>query len=70
MIRLALGLIAIGSWYFGMIAGTVGVVIAAAGLMVLGTAAASRCSVTYMLDANTMSEAEKNRLTQKGIKYE
>ena len=70
LIRLLFAAVAIGSWYFGVVAGTIGLVLAITGFMILGTAALSRCSVTYFMKANTMGANEKARLDAKGIKYE
>ena len=57
-------------WLSGVITGVVGVTLGILALMILATAAISRCSITYMLKANTMSEQEKAKLAAKGIKYE
>ena len=70
IIRTLFALIAISSWYFGWIAGTIGIILAIAGIMILGTAAISKCGVTYFLNANTMSSEEKTKLDAKGVKYE
>jgi hypothetical protein len=71
--RVIRAIIAIGvlvSWYFGVIAGTVGLILGILAIMILGTAAAARCSITYMADANTMTRSEKMKLDEKGINYE
>lgn len=70
LIRFLIALTAIGSWYFGTIAGTIGLIAAIIGWMLLGTAVVSRCSVTYFINSNTMGVKEKARLNAKGIKYE
>jgi len=70
LIRVLLAAAAISSWYFGVIAGTIGLILAIMGFMILGTAALSRCSITYFMNKNTMSAKEKARLDAKGVKYE
>lgn len=70
LIRVVISLAAIGSWYFGAVAGSIGLLLGISGLMLLGTAAISRCSVTYFLNSNTMGAKEKAKLDAKGIKYE
>jgi len=70
LLRVAFFLIVAVSWYFGIIAGTIATVLGVFATMLLGTAAVSRCSLTYMFDGNTMSDADKKRLDEKGITYE
>jgi len=50
--------------------GTVGVVLAVVGAMVLATAVVSRCSITYMLGACTIGPQERAALDARGISYE
>ena len=57
-------------WLSGILPGAVGVVLGILALMILVTAVVSRCSITYILKINTMSEQEKAKLAAKGIKYE
>lgn len=70
LIRVVLALGVLAAWSFGMVSGIVGTVLAIFSVMILGTAAVSRCGVTYWMDANTMSEKDKQRLDAKGISYE
>ena len=70
IIRVILAVAAIVSWYFGLVTGLVGTLLAIFALMILGTAATARCGITYWLDANTMSIKEKQTLDRKGILYE
>jgi hypothetical protein len=70
LIRFGFALLAISSWYFGIITGIIGVILAVSGFMILGTATISRCSITYFMNANTMGEAEKSKLAEKGIQFE
>lgn len=70
IIRLVLAVIAIASWYFGLVTGLIGTILGIFALMILGTAATARCGVTYWLDINTMSSKEKKILDRKGILYE
>ena len=60
----------ITGWFFGIATGVLGIVLFVFAIMLLGTVASSRCGVTYWLDGNTMSTAEKEKLDNKGIKYE
>jgi len=70
LIRVIVALAILASWYFGYITGAIGTILGVLALMILGTAAAARCSITYMANGNTMSEAEKAKLRAKGINYE
>lgn len=70
VIRMVIALAVLASWFFGVISGVVGVVLGIIALMILGTAAVARCGVTYWMNANTMSKAEKKKLDDKNICYE
>lgn len=70
VIRTVLALAAIASWYFGVLAGMIGIIVASFGLMIIGTALSARCTLTYLAKSNTMSEEEKTLLDSKQIKYE
>ena len=70
MIRTISALAALVAWTLGAITGVLGVMLGILALMVLGTAVISRCSITYMIQANTMSAGEKAELDTRGIKYE
>lgn len=70
IIRALFALGGIASWYFGALTGTIGIIIAVFGLMILGTAISSRCTITYLAKKNTMSGIEKAKLDSKEIKYE
>ena len=70
LIRITIAAVGIGSWYFGALAGTIGLAAAIVGFMLTGTALISRCSITYFLKSNTMGAAERAKLDARGIKYE
>lgn len=70
LLRAVISIVVLASWYFGYVAGTIGIILGITAFMILGTAAVSRCSITYMVNANTMSKAEKARLDARGITYE
>ena len=66
-------LVAIGVlilWILGVIAGWAGTVLGIFSVMILGTAASARCGVTYWMNSNTMSNAEKRSLKDRNIRYE
>ena len=65
---IAIGILA--AWGFGNITGVIGTALGIFALMLLGTVATSRCGVTYWLDANTMSDKEKQKLDEKQVGYE
>ncbi|MEM8968759.1 MAG: hypothetical protein AAGE93_20250 [Bacteroidota bacterium] len=58
------------SWFFGLITGVMGTVLGILAIMILGTTASARCSVTYWMDINTMNREEKKSLDAKAIRYE
>ncbi len=70
IIRVILAMFVLVTWCFGIVSGTLGTILGIFALMILGTAATSRCGVTYWLDANTMTKAEKQNLDANGILYE
>ena len=70
LIRAVISIAVLASLYFGYFAGTLGLVLGIIAFMILGTAAVSRCSLTYMANSNTMGDAEKSKLDAKGISYE
>lgn len=70
LLRAVVGFAVLTSWYFGYIAGAAGIILGVLALMILGTAAAARCSITYMANGNTMSRAEKAKLEARGIQFE
>lgn len=70
LIRALIAIAILASWYFGYLTGAIGTILGILALMILGTAAAARCSITYMVNGNTMSQSEKAKLKSKGIKYE
>lgn len=70
IIRVVIALFVLSAWYFGVVSGILGTILGILALMILGTAAVSRCGVTYWMDANTMTESEKQNLDAKGINYE
>lgn len=70
IIRFAVAIMVIVSWYFSFIVGALGTIIFILAIMLLGTAATAKCSIVYLLEANTMTEEEKLELDEKGINYE
>jgi hypothetical protein len=55
IIRAVIGIIAIGAWYFGALA---------------GIAATASCPLNSVANLNTMTEEEKKKLDEKGISYQ
>ena len=70
IVRVIVALALIIAWYFNVIVGLIGTVLAILSIMLIGTAAIAKCGVTYWFDANTMTKVEKQNLDNKGIKYE
>ncbi len=70
IIRTCIALFFLGLWYLEVVTGLAAVFIGIYAIMILVTAAFARCGITYWLDVNTMSEAEKRALDAKGIQYE
>jgi len=58
IIRLIIGVLALGAWYFGAVAGTIAVIVGIAAIMLIGTSAAA------------MSQKEREENDAKGISYQ
>ena len=69
-IRTVIAVTVLLAWSLGIIQGTFAFTLSILVVMILATAVTSRCGVTYWLNANTMTEAEKRKLDEKNISYE
>jgi hypothetical protein len=70
IIRFSIGVLVLGAWYFGAVAGTIAIVLGVAAIMLIGTSAAATCPLNTMANINTMSQKEKKELEAKGIPYQ
>lgn len=70
IIRTVIALAVLASWAFGIVSGTIGIILGVLSLMILGTAASARCGVNYWMKNSTISEKERAELDNKGITYE
>lgn len=60
IVRVLIALAALASWYFGAVAGVLGVVAGVVAVMMLGTSAAASCPLHQAVGLNTMSKAEQD----------
>lgn len=70
LVRALAGLAGLAVYGFGLAPGTVGVVLAVVGALVLATAVVSRCSICYMMGVCTIGPQERGALDARGIQYE
>lgn len=70
IIRLFIGFVVLGAWYFGAIAGTIAIILGVVALMLIGTSAAASCPLNSVANINTITEKEKKELDEKGISYQ
>ena len=70
IIRFVIGVLVLGSWYFGAVAGTIAILLGVAAIMLIGTAAAATCPLNTIANINTLSQEEKKELDAKGIPYQ
>ncbi len=56
IIRVVIGVAALASWYFGAVAGTVGIVTGVVAIMLLGTSAAAHCPLHQAVGINSLSK--------------
>jgi hypothetical protein len=70
IIRFVIGVAALGAWYFGVVAGTIAIVVGVAAIMLIGTSAAASCPLNSVANINTMSQKEKDEMDAKGISYQ
>jgi predicted phage tail protein len=70
IIRAVIGIIAIGAWYFGALAGIAAIIAGVVAIMLLGTSATASCPLNSVANLNTMTEEEKKKLDEKGISYQ
>ncbi len=70
VIRVIIGLAAIGAWYFGAIAGVAAVISGIVAIMLIGTSATASCPLNAAANINTMTQKEKRELDAKGISYQ
>jgi hypothetical protein len=70
IIRLIIGVLALGAWYFGAVAGTIAIVIGVVAIMLIGTSASASCPLNSVTNINTMSQKEREEHDAKGISYQ
>jgi hypothetical protein len=70
IIRFVIGVAALEAWYFGVVAGTIAIVVGVAAIMLIGTSAAASCPLNSVANINTMSQKEKDEMDAKGISYQ
>jgi hypothetical protein len=70
IIRLVIGILALGAWYFGVVAGTIAIIVGIVAIMLIGTSAAASCPLNSVVNINTMSQKEREEYDAKGISYQ
>ncbi|MFN8844962.1 MAG: DUF2892 domain-containing protein [Chryseotalea sp.] len=70
IIRFIIGVVALGAWYFGVVAGTIAVISGVVAIMLIGTSAAASCPLNSVANINTMSQKEREEHDAKGISYQ
>ncbi len=69
VIRVLIAIVAMASWFFGAVAGTVGILVGVVAIALLGTSAAASCPLHQVMGINTVSAKEKKERDAAGISY-